>query len=228
VSPTSAAERHHEANRALAQRAMRGMRITGVPLMLSLAITVIATGGAVIGLAPDVLGVLAVLGLIAAIVLAIVRARLVGPFARSPAGPLGLAPPAGSLVAVAVVIFIIGMIAAVGVGGHVGATRQVSAVVTSCYTDSKGASICSGRWAYGGRSYTDQLPGSGPVGSTQTVDIRPAQPGIALPASSAWLISGIVLLAVDVALGAGWVFMLRSRGRKIEASAQRILAAGPG
>jgi hypothetical protein len=226
AAPTSA-EQHRAAAQARAQRALRGLRGTGIPLMLSLAVTVIASAGTVIGLVPDVLGVLAALGLIATVVLAIVRARLVGPFARTSSGPVALQPPAGSLVAVAVVIFIMAMIAAEGVGGHIGSTRPVSAVVTSCYVDSKGATICNGTWTYDGRTYSDELPGSGPIGSTQTVEIRPAQPGIALPASSGWLIAGIVLLVLDVALGVGWVFMLRHRATKIAASAQRALGAEP-
>jgi hypothetical protein len=224
---STSAERHRAASRERAQRALRGLRGTGLPLTLSLAVTVLASAGTVIGLAPDVLGVLAALGLVATVVLAIVRTRLVGPFARTSAGPVALQPPAGSLVAVAVVIFIMAMIGAEGVGGHIGTTRPVSAVVTSCYVDSKGATICNGKWTYNGRTYTDELPGSGPIGSTQTVDIRPAQPGVALPAGSGWLIAGIVLLVLDVALGVGWVFMLRHRSTKITASAQRALAAEP-
>jgi len=223
VSAASAG-RQHAASRAAAQRALRGMRGTGVPLMVSLAVTAIATGATVVGLAADVSGVLAVLAFIAAIGLAITRTRMVRPFLRMPAGPLALTPRPGALVTVAVVIWIVTMIAAVGVGGHIGNTRRVSAVVTSCYVDSKGATICSGHWTYGGRTYNGELLGSGPIGSTQTIEVPAAAPGIALPSGSGWLIAGIVLLVVDVGLATGWVLMLRHRSRKIAASAQRALA----
>lgn len=222
----SAASAHtrHDASLALAQRALSGVRATGVPLMLSLAVAIVGTGAAVIGLAPDVLGILALVAFIATIVLAVVRTRLVRPFLRAPAGHATLTPSVGQLWALAVVIFIMAMIGAEGIGGHVGSTRQVSATVTSCYVDSKGATICNGTWTYGGRNYSDELPGSGAVGSTQTIDVRPAQPGIALPASTGWLIAGVVLLTVDVALAFGWVFMFRRRSAKIVASAQHTLA----
>lgn len=222
----SAASAHtrHDASLALAQRALSGVRTTGVPLMLSLGVTIVGTGAAVIGLAPDVLGILALVAFIATVVLAIVRTRLVRPFLRAPVGRAALTPSVGLLWAVAVVIFIMAMIGAEGIGGHVGSTRQVSATVTSCYVDSKGATICNGTWTYGGRSYSDELPGSGAVGSTQTIDVRPTQPGIALPESTAWLIAGIVLLTVDVALAVGWVFMFRHRSTRIVASARHTLA----
>lgn len=222
----SAASAHtrHEASLALAQRALNAVRVTGVPLILSLAVTIVGTGTAVIGLAPDVLGILAGVAFVATIVLAVVRVRLVRPFLRAPAGRVTLTPSVGSLWAVAVVIFIMAMIGAEGIGGHVGDTRQVSATVTSCYVDSKGATICNGTWTYGGRNYSDELPGSGPVGSSQTIGVRPSQPGIALPESTGWLIAGIVLLTIDVALAVGWVFMFRRRSSKIVTSAQRVLA----
>jgi hypothetical protein len=220
----ASARTSHDAGLALAQRALTGVRATGVPLMLSLAVTIVGTGAAVIGLAPDVLGILAVVGFVATIVLAVVRARLVRPFLRASATRATLTPSAGLLWAVAVVIFIMAMIGAEGIGGHVGDTRQVSATVTSCYVDSKGAKICNGSWIYDGRSYSDELPGSGPVGSTQIIGIRPGQPGIALAESTGWLIAGIVLLTLDVGLATGWVFMLRRRSSKIVASAQHALA----
>jgi hypothetical protein len=214
------------AERALARRALRGVRCTGLPLTLSLIVANVALGLSVTGFIGFLVFVLFLVAFVVMGVLWLIRTRLVEPFVRSPAGPVRLRRP-GWGPEVAATMFVttlwVGSLA-----GHLGSTQQVPAVVTSCQYPGLDPPFCDGEWRYGGTTYTGQLPATGPVGSTQTIDIQPSQPGSPLPGGATWLADGTGLAACDVALGAGWVLMLRHRSRAIRASARQVLAVASG